>query len=579
MQTMYKGNIDAPKTALSAAISASSTTITVANGQVLPDAPNLAVLGEGSTIEIVLYGAKNGNVLSSVTRGLEGVALPWPANTSVSRRLTAYDYNALVENILMLKARIDSISAGRKETRDILAFAKEIKKDAALLISQSHVTLTIPLFSNRVVHFGTKFFVDAQEGNDSQDGLSPATAKKTIGAAIELAQNEHHDIIFIRGGTYTETVHLNKSTTWLVGYGGNVTVDGINRRVINPNGTRIDKSTRRSNIAIDAPYCVIMNIDSVNSPYFGFDLSPRCRYGMLINCSATDGADVGFICSDEYGSPTGEAASFNQFIGCTSSFNFDFDSGLFGGLPGSSADGFEDEGVGNCFIECKAYANSDDGFDLFRTSMGSLYHCTAFYSGRTEPAYQGARNRTAEKALVRNPAAQGDGNNFKMGPGNGIRTDTVVDGGAKSKAVGCLSAYARSMGFTSNQGMEMTLIHCTGIGNLNRNFFSDVSSYGRETILVQNCLSYGGGTIDTLYGNAIQNSNSWNLGVSVGTGDFVSLDPAHPDFGVLAEGSPLKNRTDLVNDGYTLARNNDLGWSEVLGVMPQITFQAAGWPE
>jgi len=54
--------------------------------------------------------------------------------------------------------------------------------------------------------------------------------------------------------------------------------------------------------------------------------------------------------------------------------------------------------------------------------------------------------------------------------------------------------------------------------------------------------------------------------------DFVSLDPANAGFGILAANSPLKNRTDLVNDGYNLAGNNDLGWSEVLGVMPRITL-------
>lgn len=573
MLTMYKGNINAPKTTLTAAISALSTTITVANGSVLPDAPNLAVLGEGSITEVVLYGAKTGNVLSSITRGFEGSAMSWPANTPVSRRLTAYDYNTLVDNILMLKTQIDWLGTGNKETKDILTFAKDLKNDITPLMSQTRVDLTIPLFANRVIPFGSKIYVNSQDGNDSRDGFSPASAKRTIGAAIELAQNDHHDVIFIKGGTYTEVVNLNKSTTWLVGYSGNVVVNGINRPVVNPNGTRIDKNSRRPNITINAPFCIVMNLDSINSPYFGFDLSPKCQYSMLINCSATDGADVGIMCSDVYNSPTGEAASFNQIIGCTSSYNFDFDSKLFGDLPGSHADGFENEGVSNYFIKCSAYANSDDGFDMYRANEVVLYHCKAFFSGRAELAYQGARNRASEKALVQNPIVQGDGTNFKMGPGNGVRTDTIVDGGAKSRAIGCLSAYARMMGYTNNQGLEMSLIHCTGIGNLNRNFFSDISPFGKEVILVQNCLSYNGGTIDTLYGNAIQNTNSWNLGVTVRPTDFISLEPAHPDFGVLTANSPLKNRNDLVNDGYPLAANNDLGWSEVLGVMPQITYQ------
>ena len=573
MQTMYKGNINGPATALTGSISASATSITVADGSVLPDAPNIAVIGTGNATEAILYGAKSGNVLNSVIRGFEGTALPWPAHTEVARRFTAYDYNTLIDNIQMLQNQIDNIGTATSQTTDILTFASNVKNDVTFLAVQTHVDLSIPLFSNMTVNFGNKFYVNAQEGNNSADGLSPGTAKRTIGAAIALAQNNRNDVIFVKGGTYTEVVNLNKSAAWLVGYGGDVFINGINRRVVNPNGTAIPKNNRAPNITISAPYCIVMNLNSVNSPYFGIDLGPQCHHSMIINCTAIDGADVGMICSDVFGSPTGEAASFNQFIGCTSAYNYDFDSRLIGNSPGSSADGYENEGVENYYIDCSAYANSDDGFDMFRARIANLYHCKAFYSGRTEAAYQGARNRSAEKALVGNPAVQGDGMNFKMGPGNGVRTDTVVDGGADSKAIGCLSAYARMMGFTNNQGLKMALIHCTGIGNLNRNFFSDVSPYGNEAILVQNCLSYAGGTVDTLYGNSTQNTNSWNLGVAVRTSDFVSLDPSSPSFGVLAANSPLKNRTDLVNDGYNLAGNNDLGWSEVLGVMPKITYK------
>ncbi len=573
METMYKGNINGPATMLTSTITAAATSITVADGSLLPNAPNIAVIGAGNAAETILYGAKSGNVLSSVTRGFEGRALPWPAQTEVARRLTAYDFNTLIDNIQLLQNQIDNSGTVTNQTTDILTFANNVKKDVSQLAAQTQVDLTIPLFSNRMVKFGNKYYVNAQEGNNSADGLTPATAKRTIGAAITLAQNNRHDIILVRGGTYDEAVNLNKSTTWLVGYGGDVRINGINRRVVNPNGTAIPKNNRMPNLTVSASYCVVMNIDSINSPYFGIDLGPQCKYSMIINCTAIDGADVGILCSDVYGSPTGEAASFNQFIGCTSAYNYDFDSALFGNAPGTSADGYENEGVENYYIDCNAYANSDDGFDMFRASIASLYHCKAFYSGRAETTYQGARNRSAEKTLVGNPVVQGDGMNFKMGPGNGIRTDTVADGAANTKAIGCLSAYARLMGFTNNQGLIMALIHCTGIGNLNRNFFSDVSPYGNEAILAQNCLSYAGGTVDTLYGNSTQNTNSWNLGVTVRTSDFISLDPTNPNFGVLAAGSPLKNRTDLVNDGYNLAGNNDLGWSDVLGVMPKITYK------
>lgn len=575
MQMLYKGNINGPKTTLAAAISSSATTITVVNAGVLPDAPNIAVLGTGNIAETIRYGMKSGNVLSSVIRGFGGTAVAWPINTEVCRCFTAYDYNSLVDNILALKEQLDALVEGTppvENATEILTFAENVKNNVSLLSSQTSVMLKIPLFTDRGITFGNKYYVDSARANDSGNGLTPGTAKKTIGAAISLAQNDHHDIVFIKSGTYPEIVNLNKSTTWLVGYGGNVRIDGINRRVVEPNGTRIEKTNRNPNITVNASYCLVMSLDSVNSPYYGIDLSPNCHNSMIINCSATDGADVGMICSDIYGSTTGTAASHNLFIGCASSYNYDFDSGLFGNAPGSSADGYENEGVENHYIGCSSYANSDDGFDLFRGYEPKLYNCKAFYSGRSETTYQGCRNRTAEKALLGNPVVQGDGNNFKMGPGNGVRTDTNPDGIINSKAVGCLSAYAKVMGYTNNDARNMSLIHCTGIGNLNRNFFTNVSTYGSGSFLVQNCLSYAGGTIDTLYGNATALTNSWNLGVTVQSGDFISLDPTNPNFGVLAAGSSLKNRADLSEDDYTLVGNNDLGWSKVLEVMPEITY-------
>jgi len=62
----------------------------------------------------------------------------------------------------------------------------------------------IPLFT------GAIYYVDAAAADDTEDGLSPATAKKTIGAAITAASAG--DAITIKQGTYTETgLDVNKT--------------------------------------------------------------------------------------------------------------------------------------------------------------------------------------------------------------------------------------------------------------------------------------------------------------------------------------------------------------------------------
>ena len=98
MANLYKGMAGSPITSLSAAITSTQTSITVDNGSTLPDAPNICtIVGDSAQIETILYTAKSGDVLSSVTRGVEGTAKAWPAGTEVARYFTAYDQNAIVQ--------------------------------------------------------------------------------------------------------------------------------------------------------------------------------------------------------------------------------------------------------------------------------------------------------------------------------------------------------------------------------------------------------------------------------------------------------------------------------------------------
>ncbi|MFA5557954.1 MAG: hypothetical protein WDA59_00635, partial [Methanofastidiosum sp.] len=106
METMYPGKVNSPATVLDGAIDDVVTTINVIDGSVLPNAPNIAVIGTGEDAETILYGAKNANELSSVTRGFEGTAKAWDSGTSIARLFTAYDYNTLKSNITDLDGRL-----------------------------------------------------------------------------------------------------------------------------------------------------------------------------------------------------------------------------------------------------------------------------------------------------------------------------------------------------------------------------------------------------------------------------------------------------------------------------------------
>ena len=106
LDTMYAGKVNSPATTLDGGINDSVTTINVVDGGDLPDAPNIAVIGTGEDAETILYGAKNANELSSVTRGFEGTAKAWDDGTPIARLFTAYDYDTLRENITDLESRL-----------------------------------------------------------------------------------------------------------------------------------------------------------------------------------------------------------------------------------------------------------------------------------------------------------------------------------------------------------------------------------------------------------------------------------------------------------------------------------------
>lgn len=107
LKEMYKGIPNSPEATLTSDINSSQTTITVSDANIIPEVPNILVIG-GNTDnpETVKVTGKNGNTLT-VERGFQGVPRSWNAGTIVARNFTEYDYNALVENIKTLKGNTD----------------------------------------------------------------------------------------------------------------------------------------------------------------------------------------------------------------------------------------------------------------------------------------------------------------------------------------------------------------------------------------------------------------------------------------------------------------------------------------
>jgi len=102
MRTLYPAQAFSPQATLAAAFNSSDTTMTVNDGSLLPAPPNLLSLGAygDDTNETILYAVKSGNVLSGITRAVEGTATSWEPGTPVARLYTAKDHNDIAFNVL-----------------------------------------------------------------------------------------------------------------------------------------------------------------------------------------------------------------------------------------------------------------------------------------------------------------------------------------------------------------------------------------------------------------------------------------------------------------------------------------------
>lgn len=114
ISTMYPAKAGSPKTQLTAELSAVATSMTVSDPSALPDAPNLAVLGDDSSAEVVAYSGKSGSTITGLIRGLGGTtASVWHDGTDVARNFTSFDHDRFIENIEDLESnKLDSVSWG-----------------------------------------------------------------------------------------------------------------------------------------------------------------------------------------------------------------------------------------------------------------------------------------------------------------------------------------------------------------------------------------------------------------------------------------------------------------------------------
>jgi hypothetical protein len=192
--------------------------------------------------------------------------------------------------------------------------------------------------------------------------------------------------------------------------------------------------------------------------------------------------------------------SYNLVLNCDSYLNYDPDTN------GENADGFTAKwnlGPGNVFRGCRAWSNSDDGWDLWMGNSSVLIEeCWAFWNGVDHWS---------------TPSFAGDGNGIKLG-GNYI--------GAPHRMLRCLSFENVATGVDQNnnldgQTVDQNTLWNNGSRNINLNHGANTTPH-----VVRNNLSFDGGSSDSFTSGTSFSNNSWQVisSPAANAGDVLSVD-------------------------------------------------------
>ena len=194
LDEMYPPKVNSPVTYLTAGINADATEIMVIDGSLLPDAPNLATLGFGEDSETILYAQKNGNTLQEIIRGFQGTAKAWNENTPIARLFTAYDIDAIMENIKGLnttKAEKSDIEALQSFDFDNLIPMPWVTRNTEIIKENNTTTVTeiivhkdtlIKIADRITVRDGSNVIIETTKfyGDDGETIIKQASIMTTI---------------------------------------------------------------------------------------------------------------------------------------------------------------------------------------------------------------------------------------------------------------------------------------------------------------------------------------------------------------------------------------------------------------
>jgi len=291
----------------------------------------------------------------------------------------------------------------------------------------------------------------APDGNDATADGSEQNPFFDLQKAVAIAQPG--DRIWMKAGTYVYDKRININDTngepdkyiELFGKGGQAVLDFSGMPY------HAHSNNPYQGVRLTSSYWHFKNIDITNASDNGLLIERNKPTGGsasdIINRTQDGHDNIIELCNFYKNGDTGlqmkNLAANNKVINCDSYLNCDEDEG--------DADGFAPKlsvGDNNYFYGCRAWANSDDGWDVFYKKEGGfgdnmtivIENCISYKNGFL------ALDKVAPK---------GNGNGFKCGSNQGAMNVYMNR---------CLAVYNKAKGFDQNHNAgDIILNNCTGI--------------------------------------------------------------------------------------------------------------------
>ena len=378
-----------------------------------------------------------------------------------------------------------------------------------------HPLAILTLLTAIVTATDAKVIYVAPQGDDAAAGTIDAPLA-TLPAAYRLT--EGGDTVCFRGGTYNVTdsqvmkikgvyafvFALEKAgtaehRTCYMGYPGE-------RPVFDFSALMLDGKHRFAAFYLGADYVHLRNFDIVGVPVRikGHTQSEcvsarRGSHCIVEDIAMHDGMAIGYY---------QKRGSHNLVVDCDAYNNYDdYSEGPYGGnVDGFGCHVFDTFEVGNVFRRCRAWRNSDDGFDLISCAAPvEIDHCMAFYNGYCP---------SSNPADTVNFVSAGDGNGFKAGGWGMNKRKTKCPDVCPSHYIHHSLAYRNKVhGFYANHHLAgNTWENNTSCGNRsNYNMLNRKNTF--EAIDVPG------------YDHSLANNVSWTFTDASLGGHLINIDP------------------------------------------------------